>query len=383
MNWGIHNGPREHKVKAKKNLTLMLFYDPTKGGITFRIPKWVRFPVFVLAIAIVLGVLLTMNHIADLESQLAYERSEVQSGQYVIYNKDTEIAEMEETETKRFGQLQTLSELTVRLKDELEGLQAYKDYIDEKLGSTEKTTDEQPERASVSRNASKLPVEGELNKAVDEKDLALKTVSPSLALALEGFEMEISGAAELEAKAEIEALSDDFSSEVDRLLEELNTALYEIDEEEALLEVREEQVDEILPFWDAYPSVIPVSDTYVTSPYGTRRNPFGYGYEFHSGVDFKAYYQDVWATGSGTVTYSGYTNGYGYLVVIDHGYGLMTKYAHNSKLYVEEGDLVERYDVIAKSGNSGRSSGPHLHYEILENGETMNPLDYIYEGDNE
>ncbi len=140
-------------------------------------------------------------------------------------------------------------------------------------------------------------------------------------------------------------------------------------------------MDEILPYWDAYPGVLPLEDTYITSPYGYRRNPFRSGVEFHKGVDLKAYYQDIWATGSGVVIYSGYNSGYGYLVIIDHGYGLVTKYAHNSKLFVEEGDVVERYDVVAKSGNSGRSSGPHLHYEILENGETQDPMTFIYKGE--
>lgn len=376
MNWGIHNGAREHKVKARKNLTLMLFYDPTKGGITFRIPKWIRFPLMIIPVAILLGVLYTMNYIADLESQLAYERLEVQSGEYVIYNKDAEISELEITEEKRYDQLQALGALTVRLKDELESLKAYKDIIDEKLGSTEKTTDTQPDRASFGRSSARTV--GELAKESVEERSDFKMVTPSLAA-----ELDISDFMPDESREELVAMGDDFSDEVDRLLSELNIALDQLEEEENLYEAREEQVDEILPYWDAYPSVLPVSDSYITSPYGMRRNPFGYGYEFHSGIDLSAYYQDVWATGEGVVTYSGYTNGYGYLVVIDHGYGFMTKYAHNSRLLVKEGDAVDRYDVIARSGNSGRSSGPHLHYEILLDGETQNPMDYIYEGEEE
>lgn len=364
MNWGIHNCCKQHRVKARKNLTLMLFYDPTKGGITFRIPKWIRFPLFGLSIAIVLGVLYTMTYIADLECQLAYERSESQSVEYAVVKKETVIDSLEKTETKRLVQLKTLGALALKLEDELNDLQAYKEVIDTKLSSTEKTTDEQPDSLTISRNSAEVSsAPSSLAKEAEgDRDPVFKRTSP----------------------ATLNDLSDsslDFSVEVDRLLDEMATALVEIDEEEATLEVIEEQVDEILPFWDAYPSVIPVADTYVTSPYGMRRNPLGSGYEFHSGVDFKAYYQDVWATASGTVTFAGYTNGYGNLVVIDHGYGLMTKYAHNSKILVEEGDVVERYDLISKSGNSGRSSGPHLHYEVLLDGETQNPLDYIYEGD--
>lgn len=350
---------------------MMLFYDPTKGGITFRIPKWIRFPIMILAVAVVLGVLYTMSYIAQLESQIAIGNSEVQSSEYVIYNKDAEIIELQETDLKRYDQLKALSTLTVKLQGELEGLKEYKAIIDEKLGSTQKTTEAQPSKMSTVTKASdvvSLTSEDSVMESEEEDIMAFKmAVQP-----------------ELVAQAEIAVMSDEFSAEVDRLLSELSDTLDQINEEETSFEERDEQIDEILPFWDAYPSILPVvnDDTYITSPYGYRRNPFGRGYEFHSGVDFKAYYEEICATGSGTVTYSGYNNGYGYMVIIDHGYGIVTKYAHNSKLYVSEGDQVCRGDVIAKSGNSGRSSGPHLHYEVLLDGENQDPMEYMYnEGD--
>lgn len=368
LNWGIHSGSKEHKVKGRNNLTLMLFYDPTKGGITVRIPKWVRFPIMMLTIAVVLGVLYTVSYIADLESQIAKGNAEIQTREYTLLNKDHEISKLQETDSSRFEQLETLSALTYKLKAELEDLQDYKQVIDEKLGSSEKTTDIQPSMLSTVTKATdmvSLSVESEIEGFSDEA--LFKT-----------YKMQ-----EIAFADEMQTMTDNFSGEVDALLSDLNTALNQIESEKTSYEDREAQVDEMLPFWDAYPSVLPVSDTYVTSPYGYRRNPFGRGYEFHSGVDLKAYYQDVWATGEGTVTYSGYNSGYGYMVIIDHGYGIITKYAHNSKLLVSEGDHVKRYDVIATSGNSGRSSGPHVHYEILDNGETQNPLDYLYEGDDE
>lgn len=137
-------------------------------------------------------------------------------------------------------------------------------------------------------------------------------------------------------------------------------------------------IDHALAFEQAYPSVLPLYPTYMTSDYGKRRAPKGKGTDFHYGVDLKADYQDVWATGSGVVTYAGYLNSYGYLVVVDHGYGITTKYAHNSKILVEKGQTVERYHVIAISGNTGNSTGPHLHYEIEFDGVSQNPMDIIY-----
>ncbi len=359
MNWGLQNGTKIHKVKARKNLTVMLITDPTKNGVTFRIPKWLRFPMLILPVIVLMGVLYTYSYIADLESQLAAERSNVQSGAYTILNKDTTIEELHEIDANRFEQLEGLAALAVELKHRLSELEDYKKVIDNKLGSTDKTTDTVPTRSSTTN---RTPKTSSLNS-----EEVYGVGGPVNTDALE--------------TADIEAMSDDFAEEVDRLLMELSGDISEIDTEKTSYESRENQVDEILPYWKAYPSVLPVKDTYITSPYGYRRNPFGSGYEFHKGVDLKAYYQDVWATGSGLVIYSGYNNGYGYMVMIDHGYGLVSKYAHNSKLFVEEGDVVERYDVIAKSGNSGRSSGPHLHYEILENGETQDPMMFIYKGE--
>jgi len=83
------------------------------------------------------------------------------------------------------------------------------------------------------------------------------------------------------------------------------------------------------------------------------------------------------ASMDGTVSYAGWWGDYGYLVTIDHGNGVFTKYAHNSELLVTEGQVVSQYDVIAKSGNTGHSTGPHVHFEIIFNGENVNPLDYM------
>lgn len=361
MNWGFQNGTKVHKVKARKNLTVMLISDPTKNGVTLRVPKWVRFPLMILPVLLIMAGLYTYSHITDLESQLAAAKAEAMSNELTIMGKESTIDELMETDDKRYNQLEGLAKLTVELKNRLSDLESYKNVIDAKLNSTDKTTDTQPTRSSSASRESK------------ESTSTTERTFTTAGTTEEFFPLEV--------EADIQEDADVFGAEVDRILEELTGAIDEIDTEKSSLAEREEEIEEILPYWEAYPSVLPVDDTYITSPYGYRRNPFGSGYEFHSGVDFKAYYQDVWATGSGVVTYSGYNSGYGYMVIIDHGYGIVSKYAHNSKLYVEEGDQVERYDVIARSGNSGRSSGPHLHYEILENGENQDPLDYIYEGD--
>lgn len=136
--------------------------------------------------------------------------------------------------------------------------------------------------------------------------------------------------------------------------------------------------DEAEKFEDAYPSVLPLNETYITSAYGKRKKTKGRGNDFHNGVDLKANYQDIWATGSGIVTFAGYMKSFGNIVVIDHGYGIETKYAHNSMTLVTEGQTVKRFDVIAISGNSGNSTGPHLHYEIVFDGVSQDPIEIIF-----
>lgn len=99
----------------------------------------------------------------------------------------------------------------------------------------------------------------------------------------------------------------------------------------------------------------------------------------HSGLDIgNKVGQPIYASESGKVTTAGWNNGgYGYYIIINHGNGLETLYAHSSKLYVKKGDTVSRGDIIAAIGSTGRSTGPHIHYEVKVNGVRKNPLDYI------
>lgn len=126
------------------------------------------------------------------------------------------------------------------------------------------------------------------------------------------------------------------------------------------------------------PSVWPVVGK-LESGFGGRRNPFGgNSYEFHSGQDIDAATGDpVVAGASGNVTFVGWQNGYGQLVAIDHGGGLTTRYGHLSHIDVAQGQTVERSQFIGRVGSSGRSTGPHLHYEIRINDEPVNPLQYL------
>jgi murein DD-endopeptidase MepM/ murein hydrolase activator NlpD len=130
-------------------------------------------------------------------------------------------------------------------------------------------------------------------------------------------------------------------------------------------------------YLDAKPSIWPTQGR-ISSRYGYRKSPFTGRREFHEGIDIAASTgTPVRATGTGVVTFAGWHSGYGQTVMIDHGYGFKTRYAHNSKLVVKKGMRVEKGDVIAYVGSTGRSTGPHLHYEVHLNGKTQNPANYL------
>lgn len=125
------------------------------------------------------------------------------------------------------------------------------------------------------------------------------------------------------------------------------------------------------------PSVWPLQGL-LNDNFGGRRNPMGGGYEFHAGQDIKVDMgTPVAATAAGTVITASYQNGYGYMVEIDHGNGMTTRYGHLSEIKVKEGQVVKRGELVGISGNSGRSTGPHLHYEVRINNEPVDPSLYL------
>lgn len=126
------------------------------------------------------------------------------------------------------------------------------------------------------------------------------------------------------------------------------------------------------------PTIWPVEGK-LEGGFGGRRNPFGGGgYEFHSGQDIEAEWgAPVIAGASGRVEFVGWQNGYGQLVVVNHGGGLTTRYGHLSHIDVEANQTVSRGQLLGKVGSTGRSTGPHLHYEVRINDQPVNPMQYL------
>ncbi len=134
-------------------------------------------------------------------------------------------------------------------------------------------------------------------------------------------------------------------------------------------------------YFASLPAIKPMNGFYSTKEFGLRLHPVLGIKKIHEGLDIvNDVGTPVNATGDGIVQLAGHTGGgFGYAVVINHGYGYQTVYAHLSKIIVREGQRVKRGDPIAKSGKSGLVSGPHLHYEVRHNGISQNPMDFFFD----
>ncbi len=128
-----------------------------------------------------------------------------------------------------------------------------------------------------------------------------------------------------------------------------------------------------------YLSGRPIAKGWLSSYFGMRKDPFNGKPAMHKGIDFAGKEDgNIIATASGVVSWADNRYGYGQLIEINHGDGLKTRYGHNKKLLVSVGDVVTKGQVIALMGSTGRSTGPHVHYEILHNNKQINPLKFVY-----
>ena len=162
-----------------------------------------------------------------------------------------------------------------------------------------------------------------------------------------------------------------FSGDIDwdSLKQEIEKAVTEVNEIKDYLQAQKD-------LYLATPTGFPVSGR-VSSRYGMRENPFG-GRSHHAGVDISAPEGTaIKASADGIVSFAGRTKGSGYVVVLEHGCGYSTIYAHNKKNQVQVGQRVSRGETIALVGSTGNSTGPHLHYEVLQKGRNVNPKDFL------
>ncbi len=165
---------------------------------------------------------------------------------------------------------------------------------------------------------------------------------------------------------------DNLYQSVDRLRGQMNLRC------RSLMEM-EDEINKKFDLWKHIPSINPVPGTVVGSGFGYRVDPIDGTVKMHEGIDLGAPTgTPILASAEGVVVYADWNMGYGYVVDIDHGYGFLSRYAHCSKILVKAGDLVKRGQVIALVGRTGRTTCPHLHYEVHVSGIKVNPVNYIH-----
>lgn len=126
------------------------------------------------------------------------------------------------------------------------------------------------------------------------------------------------------------------------------------------------------------PAGRPVVEGWMSSGFGRRSDPVTGKREFHRGIDFAGRMgSDVIAVAAGVVTYAGRNSGHGNMIELSHGNGLVTRYSHNKENLVKVGDKVQKNQRIARMGSTGRSTGPHVHFEVIRDGKFVNPIEYI------
>ncbi|MBE9527170.1 MAG: M23 family metallopeptidase [Proteobacteria bacterium] len=168
-----------------------------------------------------------------------------------------------------------------------------------------------------------------------------------------------------------EGIYSDFDKKIAQITKELNDQSKQFDILENLL--LDAQLTQ-----DITPTGKPADKGFISSYFGTRKDPFTGRKKMHKGIDMAGKSgSNVVATADGIVTLIEIQRGYGQVVDIDHGYGLSTRYGHNKSVLVEVGDIIKQGQTIATMGSTGRSTGPHVHYEVLKNGKHVNPGKYI------
>jgi len=183
--------------------------------------------------------------------------------------------------------------------------------------------------------------------------------------------------------ANVESFEGIISSEANKLIGSSQQLLNKLDKEVSFQKMSYEEIykqyESNRVVFASIPAIKPMGGTYSYHGFGVRKDPFIGSLKRHEGVDI---HNDigtpVYATGDGIIEFSGVTgSGYGTAVEINHGFGYKTWYAHLSKCVAKSGQRVKRGALIAYSGNTGRSTGPHLHYEVIRNGDKQNPVEYF------
>ena len=214
-------------------------------------------------------------------------------------------------------------------------------------------------------------------KSIEEKDKAIRTYADMPQIDKDIRKLGIGGV----RLAENTSVDDVLTNRIKSLEIDVQTLSRKVKLELSSYSDIYNKVTEDVKMIHAIPSIRPIAGGYLNSNFGYRKDPLNDKVRFHYGQDITINSGEVvLAPADGTVKEARYRGGYGNVVKIDHGYGYSTLFGHLSTFNVKKGQKVKRGNIIGKSGNSGRSTAPHLHYEVHHYGTPQNPLDYFFSG---
>jgi murein DD-endopeptidase MepM/ murein hydrolase activator NlpD len=321
------------KHNHKSVYTFMMIPNDEDKLKTFRFPKWI-----LRTITLILASILVIST-------------------YFIYS----FINIKIEYAKKTKDIETLEVVNDKQKKQISELQAYTQNISEKINNLSKLENEVKDLVGLS---------------TDEDDT--ENEEASILYSQNNKDTE-----EQTSRGGIYSRNIDSSQQYDQgnILMQIKNDLDKIDEniskEEDNFHTLKLDVTDQLNYLAARPTGWP-NNGRITSPFGSRRAPRWGASTFHTGIDIaNTYGSSIRAAGNGRVISAGWKGGLGYTVLISHGHGFTTLYGHNSSIKVEVGQQVERGQVIAKLGNSGNSTGPHVHFEIHVNGNPVDPMKFL------
>ncbi len=314
-----------------------------------------------------------MEHVSSMQSSLlALEtrrremESELQAAQTTLRRAMDE----------RDAALSALTALQDQKADELAGM------LDLLTLALTKTVGERDQAAAKANEAVRLAgeLEFELWQRGEESDRILQQIEDALVVSIEPLD-EVLRAAGLDLDALLDSVRDSHSAQEEALVSVAVSTMGMAPLEDAIVRANRivDRIDELDHYrlaLESVPLAMPVQDDFrFTSPFGRRWG------RMHKGVDMAGPVgTPVYATADGVVTFAGWQNGYGRIIIVRHPFGLETRYPHLNAIRVEVGQEVARGERVGDMGNSGRSTGSHLHYEVRVNGEAVDPMGYIRAG---
>ncbi len=347
------------KKKRSRTLTFVMVPEADQQSRQFRIPKLALWSIPVTVLGLI-ALVIMQYYEYQLTSQYNKELAQL---------LDNKGAELHTIVADKNRQIQELHSNVIEVSQQAEQVQSkvlqLRELENELRGMAD--PDESEEHQRTASNSPQVTVAS----AIPSLSRGLSAMQPQLSPLMSGGNAAVGG--------QMHALNDD---DMMAILDETGDSFQSLDKELDSLSVSlkeaKSEVEAYQHLQRITPSIWPTGYRKVTSTFGTRKDPFTGTWSFHSGIDIAgAHGSSIYAAADGIVTHAGYSQSEGYNVIINHSNGIKTHYMHLSSTETEYGASVNKGDVIGKMGSTGRSTGTHLHYEILVNGQSVDPKPYM------